>query len=159
MQRTVLAFVLCLLAAGSTVAQDRTPFTRVAGQWSGSGTLQLADGPHEALRCRAAYDVLQHGHNLQLNIRCASESYNFDLRSSANYASGKVTGIWSESSLNTGGTLAGRADGERIGVVASSPSFSANLTLITRGSRQSVAIKSRDPMSKVAGASIALHRR
>lgn len=157
MRRAVLAIALCVMASGVS-AQDSGPFVRLAGQWSGSGTLQLSNGSHEALRCRASYDVLKQGHNLQFSIRCASDSYNFDLRSSADYTSGKVTGIWSESSLNAGGTLTGKAEGERISAVANSQAFSASLTLITRGSRQSVAIKSRNPKSSVAGASISLRR-
>ena len=31
-------------------------------------------------KCRASYDVLEDQKKLQLNIHCASESYNFDLR-------------------------------------------------------------------------------
>jgi hypothetical protein len=54
--------------------------------------------------------------------------------------------------------IAGKAEGDRISVLANSQSFSANLTLITRGGRQSVAIKSTDPTSKVVGASINLRR-
>jgi hypothetical protein len=36
--------------------------------------------------------VLEEQNKLQLNIHCASESYNFDLRGSANYSAGAITG-------------------------------------------------------------------
>jgi hypothetical protein len=42
------------------------------------GTIDLSNGTHEPIKCRAAYDVLSDQRNLQLNIRCASG--NFDLR-------------------------------------------------------------------------------
>ena len=39
----------------------------------------------------------------------ASDSYNFDLRGSATYAAGAITGTWSESIRNAAGTLAPRS--------------------------------------------------
>ena len=76
-----LAFTLSVIATG--YAQSIAPFDRLAGQWSGSGTIELSNGTHESIRCRAAYDALHDQRKLQLNIRCASESFNFDLRASA----------------------------------------------------------------------------
>lgn len=152
-------FALLLLGVLQTGAAAQSgPFVRMAGQWAGGGTIELSDGNRERLRCRAAYDVLAGGRELQLNIRCASESYNFDLRAAANYTRGHVAGTWSESSLGTGGTLSGTASGEHVRVVATSPSFTAGLTLTTRGSRQTVNIRSQQPDSRVVGASINLHR-
>lgn len=150
----VLAF--WLLAYGSGHAQ--APFGKLAGQWSGKGTIELSNGTHEPIRCRAAYDVLQEQSKLQLNIRCASESYGFDLRASATYAAGAITGSWSEGTRNAAGTISGRADGDRFQVVARGPSFTATLTLVTRGNRQSVTIQSQDEQTRVKGASIALQR-
>lgn len=157
MQRTVVAFAFCLLAYGAAYAASM-PFVRLEGQWSGGGAIQLQNGSREPLRCRADYDVLEGGRNLQLRLRCASESYNFNLLSSANYASGRVTGVWSESTLNAGGTLTGRAEDGNIDVMANGQIFSAMLTLTTRGDRQSITIQSRDPQSSVVGASIDLRR-
>ncbi len=147
-----------LIAGGVALAQGAAPFTRLAGQWSGSGTINLADGKSETIKCRAAYDVPK-GENLQLNIRCASDSYNFELRASATYSSGGgITGMWSEATRNAAGTLSGKAEGDRFEVQATGPSFTAGLTLVTRGDSQAVSIKSRDPQASVKGASIALKR-
>jgi hypothetical protein len=157
MQRTILAFAFLLLVCGTAFAAS-TPFARLEGQWSGGGVIQMSNGSREALRCRASYDVQEGGRSLQLSIRCASESYNFNLQSSANYASGRVTGVWSESTLNARGTLSGRAEDGRISVMASGQTFSASLTLTTRGNRQTVAIRASDPQSSVQGASIELQR-
>jgi hypothetical protein len=158
MRRMFVVFVLSLLLPASVLAQGAGPFARLEGQWSGNGTIEMQDGRREALRCRASYDVLEAGHGLQLSIRCASESYNFNLQSSARVAGGRVSGIWSESSLNTGGNLSGRAEGDRINVIANGQSFSADLNLTTHGDRQSVQIKSRDPQSSVVGATMSLRR-
>jgi hypothetical protein len=153
--RALFALMIWLLVGSGSYAQ--APFDRLAGQWSGSGTIDMANGAHERIKCRASYDVLDQ-RNLQLNIRCASESYNFDLRASATYSGGTITGNWSESTRLVAGTISGRADGERFQVVARAASFAANITLVTHGGRQSVAIRTQDPQSDIRGVSISLRR-
>lgn len=162
----VLALTMLLFMGGDGNAQPATtgsapsasPFDQLAGSWSGSGTIDLSNGRHEAIKCRASYDVLEEQSKLQLNIRCASDSYNFDLRGSANYAAGAITGTWSESSRNAAGTLSGKVEGVGFQVVAKGPTFTANLDLVTRGDKQSVTIKSQDTNANVQGATITLQR-
>ena len=134
------------------------PLENLAGQWTGSGTIDLSGGARELIRCRAAYDVLDQKKNIQLDIRCASQSYKFDLRASANYHAGAITGTWSEATRNAAGTISGKADGDRFEVTAKSPSFTASLTLTTRGDQQSVVIQSQEAKTTVKGASITLQR-
>jgi hypothetical protein len=152
------ALTFSFFIVGTCFAQSIAPFERLAGQWSGAGTIELSSGAHEKVRCRAAYDVLGDQRKLQLNIRCASDSFNFDLRASANYSAGAITGNWSESTRNVAGTISGRADGDHFQVVAKASSFTATLTLVTHGGRQSVAIRSQDPQSSIKGVSINLKR-
>ncbi len=85
------AALALLLAIGAGHAQNITPFNALAGAWSGQGTIDLSTA-REPIKCRAAYDVLEDNSSLQLNIRCASDSYNFDLRASAKYAGGSISG-------------------------------------------------------------------
>ncbi len=146
-----------LLLVGASHGQSGTPFASLAGQWSGVGTIELSDG-REPIKCRASYDVLEEQRKLQLNIRCASESYNFDLRASANYEAGAITGNWSESTRNASGTISGKAEGDRFQIAATGPTFTAELTLLTRGNKQSVTIKSQNDKANVKGASITLQR-
>jgi hypothetical protein len=162
----VLAIAIAVFA-GNTAAQTRTtvgsavsggPFAELAGSWSGSGTIDLANGKNEQIRCRASYDVLAEQNKLQLNIRCASESYNFELRGSAAYAGGAITGNWSEATRNAAGTLSGRVQQGGFQVVANGPSFSVNLNLVTRGDKQSVTIRSKDANTEVRGVTITMQR-
>lgn len=153
-----LSLSLAVCIADSSPAQSIAPFKRLAGQWSGSGTIDLTDGRREPIRCRASYDVLSDQRNLQLNIRCASDSYNFDLRASAIYSAGSVSGTWSESTRLVGGTISGRADGDHIQVVAKAASFSASLSLATHGARQSVVIRAHSADAGIKGVSINLKR-
>jgi hypothetical protein len=145
-------------AATQGSASSAGPFDQLAGSWSGSGTIDLSNGRHEPIKCRASYDVLEEQNKLQLNIHCASDSYNFDLRSSATYAAGAITGTWSESTRNAAGTLSGKVEGVGIQVVAKGPTFTANLNLVTRGDKQSVTIKSQDAQAGVHGATSTLQR-
>jgi hypothetical protein len=156
-----------LLFAGYAAAQSSTtvgaasggsPFAPLAGSWSGAGTIDLANGRHEPIRCRASYDVLEGQSKLQLNLHCASESYNFDLRASAAYSGSAITGTWSESSRNAAGSLSGKVEGVGFQVVAKGPTFAANLNLVTQGDKQSVTIKSHDAQAEVRGATITLRR-
>jgi len=161
MQRVmiVLAFV-ALTAAGvhvSANAQDSGPFARLAGNWSGGGKVELSNGSTESLRCRAAYDVLSGGQNVRLSIRCASDSYNFELRGSANYAGGSISGSWSEATRNATGTLSGRASGKRIDALAQGSGISAQLTLVTEGDRQTVTIRTQQE-SALRAATMTLRR-
>jgi hypothetical protein len=148
------------LAQRATVgaASSESPFSQLAGSWSGSGTVDLSNNRHEPLKCRASYDVLEEQNKLQLNIRCASDSYNFDLRGSATYSAGAISGNWSEATRNAAGTLSGTVEGAGFQVVARGPTFIANLNLVTRGDKQSVTIKSQDGQAEVQGATINLQR-
>ena len=85
---------------GSTAQAATSPFTAMAGSWSGGGVIDTSDGGRERLRCRAAYDVGAAGTQLRLNLRCASDSYTFDLASDVQYRGGAISGSWSEASRN-----------------------------------------------------------
>lgn len=152
----------CLLlgsgvAATAALAESAGPFDRLVGEWRGSGTVELANGTREPIRCRAAYNTPQQ-QNLQLNLRCAGESYNFDLRASAIYDNGAITGTWSEATRNAAGTISGSARGNHFSVRAQGPSFTASLDLTTRGGRQSVVIKTMNPDAPLRGATMTLTR-
>jgi hypothetical protein len=146
---------LCL--PGSAQAAVASPFAAMAGSWSGDGVLSTTDGGQERLRCRASYDVAGNGAELRLNLRCASESYNFDLASEAQYRGGAISGSWSEASRNASGTLSGRGNGDHIDVAARGDSFSANLSLTTRGRQQTVSIRPQG--TNISAVSLALNRR
>jgi hypothetical protein len=151
----VLLASLCL-PGGATHAAVSSPFAAMAGSWSGGGVLNTSDGNQERLRCRATYDVAGSGAELRLNLRCASQSYNFDLASDVEYRGGAISGSWTEASRNASGTLSGRASGDRIEAAARGDNFSANLSLTTRGGRQSVSIQPQG--TNVTSVSLSLDR-
>jgi hypothetical protein len=148
---------MALALAASPTQAAMSPFRAMAGSWSGGGVLSTADGQQERLRCRASYDVAGSGEQLRLNLRCASASYNFDLASQVQYSGGAISGEWTEASRNASGTIEGRAIGDRVEAAARGQSFSANLSLTTRGNRQTVSI--RPAGTDVRDVSLSLERR
>ena len=68
---------------------------------------------------------------------------------------GAISGTWSESSRGVSGTLQGRGGGGSFQVLASSGGFNANISLSTRGNKQSVTMRAD---SQFRGATIALSR-
>ena len=131
------------------------PFAGMAGVWSGSGTITLDDWSTERIRCRATYAVGAGGNGLNQSLTCASDSYRFNLSSNVRASGGSLSGTWSESSRGINGSLQGRGANGNFQVVASAPGFNANITLTTRGNRQSVVIRAE---SQFRGASISLSR-
>jgi hypothetical protein len=152
----LLLATLCLPGSVAQAAVS-SPFAAMAGSWSGGGILDTTDGAQERLRCRAAYDVAESGAALRLNLRCASESYNFDLAGDVQYRGGAISGSWSEASRNASGSLSGRAIGDHIEAAARGENFSADLSLTTRGGRQTVSIRPQG--TNVTAVSLALDRR
>jgi hypothetical protein len=156
----VFILALWLFCSGNAAAQHAGgAFDRLGGQWAGSGTIDLSNGTREPIKCRASYDLPTDQHRLQLNIRCASDSYNFDLFSNVVLAGHTISGSWSESTRSVAGTISGTAEGDHVQVHAESSSFTADLSLVTHGDRQTISIRTPDPKAGIKGATINLRRR
>src|SRR6202171_2323902 len=151
---TVTLFVA--LVSGSASYAQSGPFAGMAGNWSGGGTVTLDDGSAERIRCRATYAVGAGGNGLNQNLVCASDSYRFDLRGNVVAEGGALSGTWSESSRGISGALQGRGANGNFQVVASAGGFNANLSLTTRGNRQSVVIRA-DRQFRAASISLSRH--
>jgi len=131
------------------------PFAGFNGAWSGNGTVALSDGTTERIRCKADYKVDGSGLGLKQTLRCASDSYKFDLTSDVTSQGDRISGNWSEASRNVNGNLQGTAGGGRIDVFVEAAGFAANLTLTTTGNRQSVQISSK---GEIRGVNITMVR-
>jgi hypothetical protein len=131
-----------LLFSVSAGHAQSSPFAGFSGVWSGNGKVSLSDGSSERIRCRATYAVDASGKALQQTLRCASDSYKFDLSSNVTSNGNNITGSWSETSRNIVGNLQGTAGGGQINVAVEAVGFSAHLTLRTNGNKQTVQISS-----------------
>jgi hypothetical protein len=138
---SVVALALTLFAVPGEVQAASGPFSGLSGSWAGPGTITLASGARETIRCRAKYNVDGAGSSLNLALRCASASYKFELQSSISHDGSGVSGVWNEIAHKVGGTISGSASGETIQVRAEGP-FSALLAVNTRANQQSISIQS-----------------
>jgi len=152
------AVAALLLVASSGQAQTGNPFTKMGGSWSGGGSVTLSGGARERIRCRAGYVAadLFNLMTLRLELRCASDSYHFELQSDLNYNGGEISGVWSELTRGISGRIAGTVAGNRIQAIIESQTFQAILEFTTQGDRQSVRIQA--PGSEMSEVSIALAR-
>ena len=113
---SVATALVGFVAMPAPVQAFGSPFTAMSGSWSGTGTITTSDGNKERIRCRAKYDVGGAGSNVDLTIRCAGDSYNFELQSNATHNNGAVSGNWSENTRRVGGNIEGTARGNAISV-------------------------------------------
>jgi hypothetical protein len=142
-----------MLSASPGEAQSAL-FANLAGAWSGSGKIMIRDGGSESIRCRATYTV--EGSGLNQVLRCASDSYRFDLTTNVTASGNNLSGIWSETSRNVNGTLGGKVNGGDIEAFVEANGFAASLSMKTSGNRQTIAIRSQN--TDLRGVDITLTR-
>ena len=148
--------LLGLMALPTTVEAAMGPFTALAGSWSGGGTITMSSGARERIRCRARYNVGGAGSSVALTLRCASDSYNFELQSNASHNNGAVSGTWAELTRQVGGNIEGSARGNRINVRVSGV-ISAVLAVSTSANSQSISIQA--PGTEMRHVAISLSRK
>lgn len=155
----LIALAAALVTPPMPAAAASGPFADFTGNWSGNGTLRPSGGAAERIRCVASYRPRGSSqHEVDLQLRCASDSYNFDL--SGQFTAdekNEITGRWTERSRNIGGTAIGTAHGDRLDIHVESSAFSADLVMVTRSRRQAVTIDSHGG-GQVVKASISLSR-
>jgi len=150
------ALALLLLAAPAGAAQAAGPFEVMAGSWSGSGMVNTSDGTHERVKCLARYISEKAGNGVQLDLRCATDSYKVEFTSSIVQSGGSLSGNWFERTRRVGGQISGKADGDEVKVRASGQTFTALLNVKTQGTRQTFSMES--PGAWIPEFTIALNR-
>jgi hypothetical protein len=150
------ALALILLCGLPARAQSTGPFEVMAGSWSGSGMVNTSDGSHERVRCLAKYVSEKGGNGVQLDLRCATDSYKVEFTSNIVQSGGSLSGNWFERTRRVGGQISGRAEGDQVNVRASGQTFTALLSVKTQGSRQTFSMES--PGAWIPEFSIALNR-
>ena len=143
------------MALPGGASASSSPFAGLSGSWSGGGVITMASGLKERIRCRARYDVGGSGASLDLTLRCASDSFNFELQSNVAHSNGVVSGTWAEMTRHVGGNINGVANGNQIQVRVSG-TLSALLAMSTNANRQSISIEA--PGSEMSSVAISLNR-
>ena len=124
----------------SGVATTAAPINDLAGRWSGWGSITMATGASEQLKCIATYFVEGGGSHVKQNLRCASTSYKIDATAKLNHANGQLSGEWEEKTYAAIGSVAGRFTGNGFNVSIKGDTFSAAMAVTTTNCKQSISI-------------------
>jgi hypothetical protein len=133
------SMTLVALAPPALAQRADAGFGQFTGSWVGQGTISTTNGS-ERIRCRVSY-ALRAANALHQDLRCASDSYNFQVASDIVSQGGSLSGTWSELTRQVSGNVSGRMSGGDIQASVSGPAFTAGLSISTSGNRQSVTIR------------------
>ena len=145
----VLASLLGIaaLVCGSVAveAQGASPFSGFSGTWSGGGDVNLTDGSHEKVRCKAEYSVSPSGENLHISMNCASDSFKVQVISNVVAdGNGGLSGVWRETTRQGEGSVSGQVVGPgQLSASLDGTAYGIQLTVNTKGNQQSVAIQAQ----------------
>ena len=106
-----LPLVGLLSAATLTPAAAAGPFANFAGEWTGGGDINMVDGSHEKIRCKASYGVGPSGDALNINVNCASDSYRVNIISNVVAQGSSFSGTWRETTRQVSGDVTGQIPG------------------------------------------------
>ena len=151
-----LGWLLVTAFAVVTPAWAEQNFDRLAGSWTGAGSMQPKDGPRERVRCKVNYEVKNEGQSVKMDVRCASDAYRMELSANIDQRGSELSGNWFESQYRLGGRVSGRSAGDLIDAKIESDTMTAMLAVRTKGSRQSFVMES--PGAWVSQVSIDLLR-
>jgi hypothetical protein len=130
-------------ATSAASAQGAALFADLSGSWSGSGTVRMQNGTTERLRCDAAYKLAPSGGTLHQDLRCKSDSYRVNLKTTVVNQGSAISGTWVETVKSVEGRISGQATPGQIRARAQAPGITVDLSVATRGNQQTISIRSQ----------------
>jgi hypothetical protein len=124
-------------------------FAGYDGNWSGNGSITIADQGAERIRCKGTYTVASGGGMLHQVLRCASDSYKFELNSDITASGNQLSGSWSEASRGVNGSVSGTISGGEIAALVQTNGYAATFSVVTKGNKQNVDISSKGEIRAV----------
>ncbi len=139
-QTIALAIGLFLLPVSASAQHGAGgAFSQFAGDWSGEGTVKTTAG-HERIRCKVHYNVASGGASLEQTLRCASDSYKLEVKSTVAAKGTQLAGKWNEVTRDTIGNISGTITSAGIRAVIDGIGFTADLAMSIQANRQSITI-------------------
>lgn len=132
-------FLLASVDPGSAAP----PFAGMSGKWTGDGRVTMKDGKSEPIKCKATYTEGKSGTTLEQVLRCASDSYKFNVKSNLASEGGELSGDWTETTYSLKGTFKGKSVGPKIEGQVRGSGLRIAVALLTRGNSQQVRILSQ----------------
>ncbi len=132
-----VAAVIALATAGQAAAAVN--LQDMAGYWTGTGKVVLANGSSESVKCVVTYKVSSSG--FRQNIRCASQGFSFNGTADLEVAqSGSVTGNWTENTYSAQGDVKGKTTERGFSLSISGATFTAVMDATTSACKQTLDI-------------------
>jgi hypothetical protein len=132
------ALVGGLLVLGLSRAGLADPAGELAGYWTGSGSVVLANGKTERVKCNVIYKA--DGGSLRQTMRCASADYSINSLADLRIKGGQVSGSWEEKTYAAKGDVTGRYSGETFALTIQGANFSAAMNVTLSSCKQSINI-------------------
>ena len=144
-RRGAIALLLAALAAGgpASPALSASPIDDFGGRWSGWGSITMANGAAEQVKCVATYFVKQDGAELTQNLRCASQSFRIDAVAKLDVRGNEVSGKWEERTYSAQGSVSGRLTSGGFNLSIQGETFSAAMRVAMTDCKQSITIAPR----------------
>jgi hypothetical protein len=127
-----------LLVLGLSRVGLADPAVELAGYWTGSGSVVLANGKTERVKCNVIYKA--DGGSLRQTMRCASADYSINSLADLRIKGGQVSGSWEEKTYAAKGDVTGRYSGESFALTIQGANFSAAMNVTLSSCKQSINI-------------------
>ena len=134
-----LAAAVVSMALCSRVALA-DPISDLSGFWSGSGSVTLASGNVERVKCQVFYKTSDSNTHLKQTMRCASTDYTINAQAELQVKGGQVTGSWEEKTYAAKGEVTGRYNGESFALSIRGANFTAAMNVTLSNCKQSINI-------------------
>jgi hypothetical protein len=115
------------------------PIGDLTGYWSGNGSIALANGKTERVKCQVIYKA-EGGTQIRQSMRCASADYNINALTELQLKGGQVSGTWEEKTYAAKGDVTGRFGGDSFALSIKGANFSAVMNVTLSSCRQSLSI-------------------
>src|SRR5262249_32664004 len=83
------------------------PIGKLAGRWTGDGTMVPTYGRNEQFHCIITYAVGDDTSRIKQHLRCQGDDTSFDAVTRLDIEKGRVTGVWAENVYSLTGTVRG----------------------------------------------------
>ncbi len=147
MNKFKFALVVAALAAPLTLSLGASagdsPFSGLVGAWAGSGSVRLANGKSERLKCKGYYNA-KDASGLGMAINCGSAAFKINMRAKLTNSGGQIAGTWEEREFNQVGDLSGKATASGLSLKFSG-AISGTISVAISGGSQSVSISTGGP--------------
>lgn len=133
----VCAFGLGVASFASTAPAD--PLADLGGYWTGTGSVILANGNKERVKCSVVYKVTENT-QIRQSLRCASQDYSINALAELTLKGAQVTGSWEEKTYSATGQVRGKYTGNEFRLSIEGGNFTAAMNVNISDCKQSISI-------------------